>query len=316
LVLFSAFLISYFFTDAFQEPLPRWASGLNVFATIIYQTVANVNGATALGEFCDLIFDSLSVIFAGMETAATLDLSVTHATVFLVIGLSVTFFMFEYERYVCGCCYRGWINWTNEWMFAIALIHAGVAVKPSLRDCIVSDPACIGYGIVVALTVVGVIVRVLRKAKVDSGVRTRALVGLVPLNVSAAILGSNIVLHWRSSDSEYFAMAAGFLLQYQAQQVITAHVLSRSPGSLIAETTIVGLWAGAALPLFINADDTLFGWWRVYIITVVGCILVFDVRIVWALSRGLGIPVFTTAGVADGVPEVLAQETFPIVEAE
>jgi hypothetical protein len=87
-------------------------------------------------------------------------------------------------------------------------------------------------------------------------------------------------------------MAFGFILQYQAQQSVVGALIERSPVWLLYDPGLVVCWWLGLVPLVQNDPRIMEFYWKFFFWVVIVVIVVFDLRVILGLAKGLRIPIF------------------------
>jgi hypothetical protein len=228
--------------------------------------------------------------------------------------MSCGFFLASFEEYVTGRFHLGVINGPDEGLFVMIFIHLAVAIYPDADKAFRRMPIYVAFIVAFVLTIVFMIRSIAAQAREDPERRNRALVGAIAPLVTVAIVVANAVHSPQSISSPWFIMGAAFVMQYQAQLAIVAHLVDRPPWRLIAEPTLIVLLLVRLVPFSPFAGD-LEQFWLYFFVLVVLEIVTFDLMVVFGLSRGLGIKIFTIRpGVALGVDERRREEPEVLVD--
>jgi hypothetical protein len=165
-------------------------------------------------------------------------------------------------------------------------MHISIGIAGDLRAIFASTVTQIVFCVLTGITLIASIVSIVR------GDCNRAATGAVGPILSIALTVANFAHDSKNVESIWFTMFIGLVLQYQAQQTIVAHLVLKDPLKLVLEPTVIMLWVMELFALCLT--ETVLRWyWLIAFIVVVIVIIVFDVRVVIGLSRGLDIPIFT-----------------------
>jgi hypothetical protein len=88
-------------------------------------------------------------------------------------------------------------------------------------------------------------------------------------------------------------MSAGFILQYESQQLVVGFLVKRAPTQLLIDPTMIGLWVFGALGMLIENEALTILYWITYFLTLLAFILRFDYHVIANLSRELDLPIFS-----------------------
>jgi phosphatidylglycerophosphate synthase len=289
-----SFILSFILSHGLATPLPFWACLMNGISLFIYQTLDNLDGrqarrtgsSSALGQFFDHGCDALTGVFELVKSAATAGLGASRKTFWFVFLTGIGFFLTSFEEYVTGTLYLGVINGPDEGLFALAIIHIMICIAGDLRGPLTGTAMQVVFCALCGMTIIPSIFSIV------CGDCRRAAIGAVAPFLSIALTVANFAHESRNAESIWFTMFIGLVLQYQAQQTIVAHLVLKDPLTLVLEPTIIMLWVMELFPLCLT-EIVLRWYWPIAFLVLVIVIIVFDVRVIVGLSRGLGIPVFT-----------------------
>jgi phosphatidylglycerophosphate synthase len=297
----SSFLLSFVLSHVLTTPLPRWVCIWNGISLFVYQTLDNLDGRQArrtgssspLGQFFDHGCDALTGVIELIKVAAVLDFGCSWTSFGFVFLMGLGFFLTSYEEYVTHAFHLPIVNGPDEGLLALVLVHVIVGIAPGVRRLFASAWWSILFIVMMAGTVTMIFASVVRQSIGDRARQVRAVVGILPSIVTVVIVVANLSYNHDIVHSAWFIMSAGFILQFQSQQAIVAHLVLRPPVKLLADPSTIALWVLALVPLTYGSAHDAEWYWRAYFAVAVALILVFDVRVVYGLSTGLEIPVFT-----------------------
>jgi phosphatidylglycerophosphate synthase len=296
---FVSFAISYHLSEGLTKPLPGAACVFNAVCLSIYHTLDSLDGKQArrtgssspLGQFFDHGCDALTTIFEMVKVAATLQLGPSMTTFVLIFITSVGFFFNSFQEFVTDCFYMGFINASAEGLVLLSLTHLTIGLFPCLLPLVTSKTVRILYVLGGSTTILSIIYDCAKQSISNRVKLQKSVIGIVPALVTITLFtGYVTIVDPKMAENLYFAMAAGFVLEYQAQQGIVGHLVGRSPWKTYWEPGIAVVLGVALIPAVVSVPETF---WMGYLALVVGLILQFDLRVVQGFSGGLHIPVLT-----------------------
>jgi phosphatidylglycerophosphate synthase len=297
----SSFFLSFILSKALTVPLPSWLCVWNGISLFIYQTLDNLDGRQArrtnssspLGQFFDHGCDALTGVLELIKVCAVMNFEGGWVPFIFVFFMGIGFFLTSYEEYVTHAFYLGILNGPDEGLLLLAIIQVILGLRPSLRWFFANLGFYSIFLVAMTVTVSIIVYNVVKQSVGDQGKRERAVLGILPAVITIVLVVANVAHNQKLIYSVWFIMSAGFVLQFQSQQAIAGHLVLRPPLRLLTDPSIIILWALTFLPLVYDSQKDSLWFWKFYCAFVVAIILIFDVRVVLGLSRGLDIPVFT-----------------------
>ena len=295
-----SFTISFCLSEKMTKPLPSWACLMNGICLAIYQTLDNLDGrqarrtglSSALGQFFDHGCDALTGAFELAKVAMTLQLSNEKAFWFIFlmgIGFSIT----SWEEYVTHAFYLGYFNGPDEGLTILWIVQILACFIPEQMKAI-GNSSFVSYGFIIAacLTILEIFFNVFKNCIQNHSFIPRIL-GILPMTVLFFIfLLIFIICHDYVVNQSFFILSSGLSLQFLAQNIIISFLTKRNWPKLFTIPTIlvIGTAFGALVFPQLNENQNF---WEFYLFGLVALMLYFDVRSIYGLSRGMGIPIFT-----------------------
>jgi len=297
-----SFVLSYVYSDGLKKELPWFVCFLNGICLFVYQTLDNLDGRQArrtkmsspLGQFFDHGCDAITGVCEIMKIAATYNMGCELKTFILLMLLGTGFFLASYEEYVTHRFYLGKINAPDEGLLLLSISHIVVSFFPSLKHYFTTSIASYLILITFSVTIAMIIFNVLKSSIHSLQTFIRGVVAIIPCLISASVFSFIVYKNPEIVQNKFFLMSSGFLLQYGSQMLIVSHVVKRSAWRLFDLSTLL-MW-GSALLYFVPQLNAKEYFWNVYFAAIIFTILVFDLRVIHGLSKGLGIPVFRVVG--------------------
>ena len=299
-----SFIMSFILTDGLKKDLPAWACAVNALCLFIYQQLDNLDGrqarrtgtSSALGQFFDHGCDAITGVSELFKVAATFGLGKNHSmeTFFFIFLMGVGFFATSWEEYTTHSFYLGPINGPDEGLTLLWIAQFIVAIFPeSTRKFINGNMKWffIAFLVLCAYTIGEILFKVIKKSLKDREIAYRAIVSIWPPAISIALSLAHYFKNPDAAKDPFFIMSCGYVLQYLAQIIITSFLTKRSPFKIF-DITLIALWAiqGAAL---VKADMLCACFWKGFCGITVLMMLVFDVRVICGLCKGLKLRAFS-----------------------
>lgn len=295
-----SFVMSFILTDGLKKELPSWACAVNALCLVIYQQLDNLDGrqarrtgtSSALGQFFDHGCDAITGVSELFKVAATFNLGCTKETFFFIFLMGVGFFATSWEEYTTHSFYLGPINGPDEGLTLLWIVQFVVAFYPKCRVIAKQKWVSICFLIMCIYTVGEILFKVIKKSLKDREIAYRAIISVIPPAIS---IGLSLTLYFKIpsvTESPFFIMSAGYVLQYLAQIIITAFLTKRSPFKIF-DITLIALWAIQLAAIVKPEMAACECFWKGFCGITVLMMVVFDVRVICGLCKGLKLRAFS-----------------------
>ena len=295
-----SFVISFCLSDKMTKPLPPWACLMNGICLAIYQCLDNLDGrqarrtglSSALGQFFDHGCDALTGAFELAKVSMSLQLSHEKAFWFIYV-MGIGFGFTSWEEFVTHAFYLGYINGPDEGLTLLWLVQILACFLPEQTKSLANNQITSIIFIIAGLaTVLLIVFNVLRHCIKTPSIIGRVF-GILPMAILSYIFIA-IFMNSRDSvvDQPYFILSSGLSLQFLAQNIIISFLTKRKWIRLFTIPTIIVIGAAAAAAIYPDLNN-ISNFWTYYFIVLIGLMFYFDIRAIYGLSHGMGIPIFT-----------------------
>ena len=327
-----SFIVTFIDTDFMENEPSSFVCIFDGVMLLFYQTLDNLDGkqarrtgsSSSLGQFFDHGCDAITGCLELMKVAMVLDFGVTGKTFYFITLMGIGFLLTSWEEFVTGKFYLGYINGPDEGLFLLGAVQIAVGIAPRIRYYFQHWFFEFCFVVGFSFTIGVIIIDVIKEVKHEKTLMKKAIVSLLPCVITTVLFIVNFALLDKLFLSPFFIMLCGLMLQYGGQMIIVATLTKRSETKLFNKVTILE-WIGVAFPIFFYFTDTSdvfeYYWFGFFFIHLLIMIMT-DIRVIFGLSSGLGIPIFTIKPQIqpnnDELPEIVNipdQEDFQVDEA-
>jgi ethanolaminephosphotransferase len=250
--------------------------------------------SSSLGQFFDHGCDAITTVCEMMKVSASLRFGNTAASFCFIFFTCTGFLLTAYQEFVTHTFYLGYLNAPTEGVLLLVTAQISVGLWPSLHPWIENKFVFWGYlvlgGWTQAYCIFDVVNQSIKDKTGEKG--RRAIIGIIPGVISVGIFIGLLWFDQGLVTNLCFTMAAGFVLVYQAQQVIVAHVIGASAKTFFNAAVVIA-WLVAIGGFFGVSVAGFASYWHFALIVEIALVLIWDTMVIVGLARGLQIPVFT-----------------------
>lgn len=294
-----SFIISFIESDFMRQPLPGWVCILDGVFLLIYQTLDNLDGkqarrtgsSSSLGQFFDHGCDAITGCLELMKVAMVMDFGPTKKTFIFISCMGIGFLLTTWEEFCTHKFYLGYLNGPDEGLFLLGVAQIVAGINPGIKKLVDTDFFNYGFLFFFGLTLLLIFYDVFKEICFDAGRVWECLLAVFPCFITFGLFLAHGITTDFKNISPYFIMLCGLILQFGGQMIIVA-ILTCRPAKRLYSAVVIIEWLALCVPFIPNFSLSEFYWFCFFWIHIL--IMIFtDLQVVYSLSSGLGIPIFT-----------------------
>jgi phosphatidylglycerophosphate synthase len=298
-----SFLVCFVETNFMLNAPPAWVCIFNGVCVLFYQTLDNLDGKQArrtgssspLGQFFDHGCDAITGCLELMKVSMVVGFGVTTKTFYFIACMAIGFLLTSWEEFCIHKFYLGYLNGADEGIFLLGVCQILIGIFPEYAPIFEHDFFTYGFIFFFLLTLGIIFYDVFKGSKEDPSIIAPSFISFMPCVITFTIFAINEYLISPDFLSPYFIMLCGLMLQFGGQMIIVAILTGRPAKKLFSPIAIIE-WIAAALPILpIDMLRNNEYYWFFFFWAHLTVMIVTDIRVIFGLSSGLGIPIFTIA---------------------
>lgn len=298
-----SFLYSYWDSRQTNDPLYPSSCYLNGICLLIYQFMDAMDGKQArrtgtsspLGQFFDHGIDALVTVLEMMKISMTFQMMCNETCFFFMLFTCIGFYTTSWEEFNTGTFYLGYISGPDEGLLLLAFAHILTGHFVELMD--ITEKPIIKYIFLggFAVTIIGNVTASVKAVIQNKTTFNKFFFSLLPLLVTVLIHMIHFYSFIDNSMYPEYIMSMGFLICFQAQILVCAHLVQWQPIKLYRITVICG-WIAASLPMFIRTLELNHRFWLYYLFVLLFGVGIFDFLVIYGFHKGLDATLFVIRG--------------------
>ncbi|EAY04044.1 CDP-alcohol phosphatidyltransferase family protein [Trichomonas vaginalis G3] len=294
-----SFCLSFHYSSFMKVALPDWLCIVDGACLLIYQTLDNLDGkqarrtgsSSSLGQFFDHGCDAITGCLELMKASMVFEYHASTKTFVFVSCMGIGFLLTTWEEFCTHKFYLGYLNGPDEGLFLLGLAQISCGIKIRMKNFYSWNFFNYAFIIGFVFTLLLIFYDVFKEIWNEPSKIKQGLLAILPCFITFGLFLANAISMKFFNMSPYFIMLCGLVLQYGGQMIIVAILTGKSALSLFSAIQVIE-WILIAVPLL---PEIVFSeqYWMILFYAHLALMLITDINVVYSLSTGLGIPIFT-----------------------